>query len=198
MVLDPSFDAYGYLGLNETASIPEIKKALRERTRISHPDTSPVPELAAREMVRLNDVRETLLVPLNKERYDCGRAAQRRLADEERARKLAAEMVKRADESRARERATQLAQRYRAERPANARVAGERVASRAQDAVIRGKSLAKRVNAAQPPPTWTSTLGGKVGELWQSDRKVEAVALGFGAALLDDWIARSRTSRPKR
>lgn len=60
---------YEYLGVKETASTEEIRKAFRKVAKVTHPDYNKK-DSAFWEMVELNIIRDTLLHPEKRKKYD--------------------------------------------------------------------------------------------------------------------------------
>lgn len=63
------YNYYRILGINEKASIPEIKRAYRQKAKLFHPDRNDSPK-AAEAFHVLQDAYQTLVSPEKRRKYD--------------------------------------------------------------------------------------------------------------------------------
>lgn len=67
---DPEHDHYTVLGVPSSSTADQIKRVYREKVLLVHPDGHRVPELAGRELQRLNDAYAVLGDPPRRRVYD--------------------------------------------------------------------------------------------------------------------------------
>jgi len=62
---------YALLGLNPSASVQEVRRAYREKSKLYHPDTTALPpEIATEKFRQLNEAYATLSSPERRQGYD--------------------------------------------------------------------------------------------------------------------------------
>jgi len=181
---DPKQDHYTVLGVPDDATADEIKQTYRAKAKLVHPDGHRAPELAVREMQRLNQAYGVLGDPARRRAYDAKRA-QFRL------RGMQAEIDRRVAEAvaQARTRTT-----VRADAP-KVRV------PRAKPAAKSGAR--SRTTALTKPPAPRRGLFERLAEphvqaSLRQQKPIEAAVWSVGSAMLDAWFGTTPPSPVRR
>lgn len=186
MPYDPRTDHYATLGIAEDATPEEIKRAYREKAKLMHPDGHRTPELATRATQQLNAAYGVLSDPAKRRAYDEERMANwLRKHESEIQKRVATEVAKLQRSAPSRSPARPAAKPTRA--PKGLQKLAKRGGRRASttSAVVRKQQQGPFVRIAE----------AKVRGLYRENRKVEAVLLGVGAAMLDAWLQKQPRTR---
>jgi len=171
---DPKQDHYTVLGVPDDATADEIKQTYRAKAKLVHPDGHRAPELAVREMQRLNQAYGVLGDPTRRRSYDAKRA-QFRL------RGMQAEIDRRV-----------------AEAVAQARTGTTGPAAAPKVRVPRAKPARSRATALTKPPAPRRGLFERFAEphvraSLRQQKPIEAAVWSVGSAMLDAWFGSGTT-----